>query len=321
MDRNVMEDVVVIGGGPAGLAAALWLGRYRRRTVVIDAGQGRNRFAHAAHGYLGHDGWDPEKIRDAGRADVDRYESVRRVDTTVQSVAAEGDAFRVTTDDGDFVCRRLLLANGVKDVTPDIPGFMELYGLHIFHCSCCDGYESSDQDVLAIGWGDHAAGFALDLLEWGARVTLVTNGEEFEGDRACEVALDRHNIEIVEERVTGFDADEDRMTGATVESGRTIPATRAFFSIKHEPRNDLAVGLGCKVDEMGYVEVGPHGETSVDNVYAAGDLTPGEQLVQTAAAEGAVAGIACAMSLRGQSAAAPDVPDPGPDPEQELNGG
>lgn len=315
-----MEDAVVIGGGPAGLAAALWLGRYRRRTVVIDGGDVRNRFAHASHGYLGSDGWEPERIRDAAQADVERYDSVRRVETNVHAVSATGEGFRVATADGDFIARRLLLANGVKDVMPDIPGFMQLYGQHIFHCSCCDGYESSDQDVLAIGWGEHAAGFALDLLEWGARVTLVTNGQEFEGDRSCEVALQRHEIEVVEEHVIGFTVDDDRMTGATLESGRHIAATRAFFSIKHEPRNELAVSLGCKVDEMGYVEVGPHGETSVDDVYAAGDLTPGEQLVQTAAAEGAVAGIACAMSLRGASAAAPDVPDPGPDPEAELNG-
>lgn len=321
MDRRSMEDVVVIGGGPAGLAAALWLGRYRRKTVVVDAAEGRNRFAHAAHGYLGSDGWHPEKIRNAARADVDHYGSIRRVNTNVTQVAAEGDAFRVTSEDGEFVTRRLLLANGVKDVTPDIPGFMELYGQHIFHCSCCDGFESSDQDVLAIGWGEHAAGFALDLLEWGARVTLVTNGQEFEGDRSCEIALRKHDIEVIEERLVGFSVEKGHMTGAQLESGRKVAATRAFFSIKHEPRNEIAVSLGCAVDDMGYVKVGPHGETSVDNVYAAGDLTPGEQLVQTAAAEGAVAGIACAMSLRGSSAAAPGVPDPGPDPEAELNGG
>ena len=314
-----MEDVVVIGGGPAGLAAALWLGRYRRKTLVVDGGEGRNHLAHASHGYLGSDGWEPAKIRKAATADVDRYDSVRRIDTQVERVTTEDDFFVVATDDGEFVTRRLLLANGVKDVTPDIPGFRELYGQHIFHCACCDGFESSDQDVLAIGWGEQAAGFALDLLEWGARVTLVTNGQEFEGDRSCEVALRRNEIEVIEECVTGFCTEGGRMTGATLASGRTVSATRAFFSIEHEPRNELALSLGCKLDEMGYVEVGPHGETSVDSVYAAGDLTPGEQLVQAAAAAGAIAGIACAMSLRGNSAAHPEVPQPGPDPEAELN--
>src|SRR5687768_10066586 len=138
---------------------------------------------------------------------------------------------------------------------PDIPGFGDLYGHHIFHCSCCDGYESRGQEVLAIGWGEHAAGFALDLLEWGARVTLITNGQEFEGDRSCITALDRNRIEVVEERVTNFCVDGERMTGATTDSGRTIPATRAFFSIKHEPSNELARQIGCKLDDMGYVEV------------------------------------------------------------------
>jgi thioredoxin reductase len=316
---KIFEDVAVIGGGPAGLSAALWLGRYRRRTVVIDEGEARNAAASAAHGYLGSDGWDPAKIRQAGEADVDRYDTVRRLRARVDEVATAEEGFVVTTSEGEFVARRLLLACGVVDVTPEIPGFDELYGRHIFHCSCCDGYESSDQDVLAIGWGEHAAGFALDLLDWGARVTLVTNGERFEGGPACEAALGRHDIDIVEDRVVGFTVEGDRMRGATVESGRQIPATRAFFSIKHEPRNWIARALGCDVDEMGYVETGPHGETSVEHVYAAGDLTPGEQLVQTAAAQGAVAGIACAMSLRGSSAAAPGIPEPGPDPETELS--
>lgn len=320
MNEPVVEDVIVLGGGYAGLSAALWLGRYRRRTLVLDTRRTRNRFARTSHGYLGSDGCDPAEIRAAALSDVARYDTVRLQEDAATGVVRSGENFMVTSSAGEYSARRLLLASGVKDVMPDIPGFSELYGRHIFHCSCCDGYESSDQDVLAIGWGEHAAGFALDLLEWGARVTLVTNGQEFEGDRACIAALDRNDIEIVEGVVSGFTVVDGAMAGATLASGRTIPATRAFFSIKHEPNNELARQIGCNIDEMGYVEVGPHGETSVEHVYAAGDLTPGEQLVQTATAEGAVAGIACAMSLRGAAAAAPDVPAPGPDPEAELNG-
>lgn len=320
MNEPVVEDVIVLGGGYAGLSAALWLGRYRRRTLVLDTRRTRNRFARTSHGYLGSDGCDPAEIRAAALSDVARYDTVRLQEDAATGVVRSGENFMVTSSAGEYCARRLLLASGVKDVMPDIPGFSELYGRHIFHCSCCDGYESSDQDVLAIGWGEHAAGFALDLLEWGARVTLVTNGQEFEGDRACIAALDRNDIKIIEDVVSGFTVVNGAMAGATLASGRTIPATRAFFSIKHEPNNELARQIGCNIDEMGYVEVGPHGETSVEHVYAAGDLTPGEQLVQTATAEGAVAGIACAMSLRGAAAAAPDVPAPGPDPEAELNG-
>ena len=318
MRTRELEDVVVLGGGYAGLSAALWLGRYRRRTLVVDTGRTRNRFAQASHGYLGSDGQDPSEIRARALSDIARYDTVRTQEAVATGVVRTDEGFEVATSAGDFRARRLLLASGVKDVMPDIPGFGDLYGRHIFHCSCCDGYESSGQDVLAIGWGEHAAGFALDLLEWGARVTLITNGQEFEGDRSCITALDRNRIEIVEERVTNFCVEDGTMTGATTDSGRTIHATRAFFSIKHEPSNELARQIGCKLDDMGYVEVGPHGETSVEHVYAAGDLTPGEQLVQTAAAEGAVAGIACAMSLRGLRPASEDIPEPGPDPEAEL---
>jgi len=313
-----VEDAIVIGGGYAGLSAALWLGRYRRRTLVLDAGHSRNRAARASHGYLGSDGLDPAELRAKARRDVERYDTVRFEEASVTGIQREGGLFAVTSSAGIFTARRLLLASGVKDVLPDVPGFGDLYGVHIFHCSCCDGYESSDLDVVAIGWGEHTAGYALDLLEWGARVTIVTNGQEFEGDRSCLAALDRHRIEVVEEEVTGFAVENGAMTEAVVASGRTIPARRAFFSIKHEPTNELARQIGCVIDDLGYVEVGPHGETSVEHVYAAGDITPGEQLVQTAAAEGAVAGIACAMSLRGAGAAAPEAPEPGPDPEAEL---
>lgn len=313
-----MEDAIVCGGGPAGLAAALWLGRYRRRTLVIDGGDQRNLASGGVHGYLTQDGVAPDGLLQAARADVERYPTVRFMSSTATAVERDGDVFRVTADGQTIGSRRLLLAQGVEDISPDIPGFAQHYGRSIFHCSCCDGYEAREQDVLAIGWGEHTAGFALDLLEWGARVTLVTNGQPWEGDRTCEAALHRHQIEVVEETVIELIDRDGALMGARLASGREISATKAFFSIGHRPRNELATRLGCKVDELGYVVVGPHGETSINGIYAAGDLTPGEQLVQVAAAEGAIAGIACAMSLRG-SGPAPGAPPPGPDPAEELD--
>ena len=314
-----MEDVIVVGGGPAGLAAATWLGRYRRKTTVLDGGPPRNAPAQASHGYLGFDGHPPDELIEAARENLRSYPTVEIRGAQAAGVRKQGDDFAVTTSDGALEAHRLVLATGVRDELPDIPGFDEVYGRHAFHCSSCDGYESSGQDVVAIGWGEHAAGFALDLLEWGARVILVTDGQEFEGDRSCEVALHRNGIEVIEEKVARFVLEGDRMTAAELASGRTVPATRAFFSIEHHPRNDLAVELGCRTDELGFIEVDDHGETSVAGVYAVGDVTQGEQLVQRAAAEGAIAGIACAISLRGMSTAS-DAPRPGPDPEAELNG-
>jgi thioredoxin reductase len=313
-----VEDVLICGGGPAGLAAAVWLGRYRRKVLVVDAARQRNRVATHSHGYLTRDGSAPGDLLAAAQADAKAYSTVEFQDGEVQGASRSAEGFTLRTDRGLIDGLRVILCTGVTDEFPSIPGFGELYGSHIFHCSCCDGYESSGLEVLAIGWGEHVAGYALDLLEWGAKVRLVTNGNTFEGDDACRSAMKRYDIELIEEMVEEFYVEDGVMTGVRLGSGRQLSAQRAFFSIAHHPRNEFARALGCAIDEMGYVEVGPHGETSVDGVYAAGDLTPGEQLVQVAAAEGAVAGIACAMSLRGFETESV-APDPGPDPEAELH--
>lgn len=311
-------DVVVCGGGPAGLSAALWLGRFRRRTLLVDTGKQRNLSATSAHGYLTLDRCTPQEFLKRARDDVDAYPDVRLEQGTIERIQKRDDRFLVTTSGDPAVAGRIVFAAGVSDLFPDIPGFRDLYGKHIFHCSCCDGYESRDMDVLAIGWAEHSAGYALDLLEWGARVTLVTNGNTFEGDQRERAAMARHGIDLIEDEVAELLGDDDKMTGALLRSGRRVDAQRAFFSIGHEPRSGLAASLGCAIDELGYIEVDDHGKTSVEHVYAAGDLTPGEQLVPVAASEGVIAGIACAMSLRGEKTV-PGAPDPGPDPEQELS--
>jgi thioredoxin reductase len=149
-------------------------------------------------------------------------------------------------------------------------------------------------------------------------VTVVTNGRPWEGDGACSTALRRHQVEVSEEPIASFEVQGQEMKGVVLRSGRFVPASMAFFSIAHKPRVDLARELGCDIDDEGYIVIDAHGETTVPGVYAAGDVTPGEQLVQVAAAQGAIAGIACAMSLRGETAA-PGAPDPGPDPEAELS--
>jgi thioredoxin reductase len=251
------------------------------------------------------------------REEATTYDAVSLERGEVTALAAAGSDFDVTIGDRQVLAHRLVLATGVVDVHPEIPGFDDLYGRAVFHCSCCDGFEARDKEVIAIGWGEHTAGYAIDLLEWGGRVTLVTNGETFEGDEACRVALDRNDIEIVEEKVVELQREGDAMTAARLESGSIIPGTMAFFSIAHRPRVALAQELGCDIDDQGYIVVDDHGRTSVEGVYAVGDVTPGEQLVQVAAAAGAVAGIACAMSLRGIESDSP-APHPGPDPAEEL---
>jgi thioredoxin reductase len=312
-----VEDVVICGGGAAGLAAALWLGRYRRQVLVVDAGGQRNLAAERSHGYLTRDGISPAELLAAARRDAAAYETVSFLEARAEGAAYTSEGFVVRTDREAVEAQRVILATGVTDEFPAIPGFEELYGSHIFHCSCCDGYETTGLEVLAIGWGEHVAGYALDLLEWGAKVRVVTNGNVFEGDETCRNAMKKYEIDLIEETVEEFYVEDGEMKAVRLGSGRELTAQRAFFSIAHHPRNELAAQFGCVIDGSGYVEVGPHGETTIEGVYAAGDVTPGEQLVQAAASEGAIAGIACAMSLRG-SRTGSSAPDPGPDPEEEL---
>jgi thioredoxin reductase len=299
------------------LTSALWLGRYRRKTLVFDAGGQRNLSSAGAHGYFTRDGISPQELLDAAKKDLRRYDSVQIVDQQVDEIARAGEMFRLRSGDREVRTCRVLLATGVEDEFPQLPGLQELYGKSIFHCSCCDGYESSGQSVAAIGWNEHVAGFALDLLDWGATVHLLTNGDEFRGDSSVRQVLENHGIQLIEDPVEECIADDGELKAMRLASGRTVECTRAFFSIGHKPRTELARNLGCQLDDQGYVTTDEHGLTSVDGVYAAGDITPGEQLIQTAAAEGAVAGIACAMSLRGEYPP-PRVPPRGPDPEQEL---
>src|SRR5687767_1770430 len=135
-----MEDVVICGGGPAGLAAGLWLGRYRRKTLLLDAGEARNAASHGVSGYLTRDGCLPREITDAATTEVGKYEDVTIIAGHVSAIERVDGDFKLASTQGDITAHRVILATGVQDLLPDIPGFMEHYGRSIFHCSCCDGY-------------------------------------------------------------------------------------------------------------------------------------------------------------------------------------
>lgn len=299
MNAPVPYDVVVVGGGPAGLSAGLMLGRYRRRTLIVDGGEPRNRWADEIHGYLGDDPTDPEELFGAARDDLAAYDDVEIRTGEVLDVGGRSGGFEVDTDRGQVIARRLVLATGVRDRFPDLGGFQDHYGTSVFHCPMCDGYEARDREVAVIGWAEHVAGFALDLLDWARSVTIVTNGPDFQGDPDQREQLEERGIPIVEQSARRLVGTAGELGGIELAGGPTLPCDLAFFSIQHEPVNRLAESLGCGSDQEGYVLVDDEGRTDVDGVYAAGDLTGGTQLVIVAAAQGATAGVASAVSLRG----------------------
>ncbi|HVL97754.1 MAG TPA: NAD(P)/FAD-dependent oxidoreductase [Egibacteraceae bacterium] len=316
-----MYDAIVIGGGSAGLAATTWLARYRRRVLLVDGGEPRNRWVDESHGYLGSDPMNPNTLLERARHDLAAYSTVEMLEGKASSAAAEPrGGFAVEVDGKCHLGGRLVLATGVVDAFPDVDGFFTHYGADVFHCPTCDGYQAQDLPVVAFGWDPAVAGFALELLDWAKSVTVVTNGQPFEGNGPERDALTRHGVELVEDKADALLGARGELEGVRLRSGSELECRLAFFSIAHHPVTGLAEQLGCALDGDGYVVVDEQGETSVPGVYAAGDLTPGMQLVQVAAAKGALAGTSCALSLRGEEGA-PDNRPPGPDVEQELHGG
>jgi thioredoxin reductase len=313
-------DIVVIGGGPAGIAAATWGARYRRSVVMIDRGQPRNRWAVRSHGYFGADPIDPRELLARAGRDLCQYPSVEVCSgAAVVGVTTDaGDAFRIAIDDGSArTARRLILATGVQDEFPAIEGFFDHYGTSVFHCPTCDGFETQGSHVVVLGWSAHVVGFALGLLDWAASVTVVTSGHRFEGDDRHRQALERNGVSLVEGVAARFRGTPGELDAVILGDGTALDCQRAFFSIAHTSHDELARSLGCALTPEGCVSVDDDCQTSVVGVYAAGDLTPGIQLVQVAAAKGAVAGISAAQSLRGEWGAA-DSPIPAPDPATEV---
>lgn len=315
---DVLHDVVVVGGGAAGLAAATWLGRYRRDTVVVDSGDYRAAKVETSHGYLGRDPQQPMELLATAREQLTSYETVQIRPGRVTAARRNGDCFQLRIDDGATLrtCR-VVLATGVVDACPDLENFSEHYGASAFHCPSCDGYDAAGRDVVAYGWDERLVGFAASLLDWAKCVTVLTGGRRFDGDEACCDVLAHHGIEIVESPAVRLVGQRGALEGVELADGRLVPASLFFFSVAHEPRTELAAQLGCRIDDDGYVAVDANGETTTPGVYAAGDLAPGMQLVQVAAAKGTIAGINAALSLHGEPGS-PRSPEPAPDAPGEL---
>ena len=297
-----VRDAIVVGGGPAGITAATWLARYRRRVLALDAGEHRNRWVDESHGYLGDDPVRPGDLLERARHQLSAYPEAELRPARADAARREDDGtFTVEAGDESFEGRRLVLATGVRDAFPEVKGFFEHYGASVFHCPTCDGYEAKDRPVVVLGWSEHVAEFALTLLGWASSVLVVTEGRSFEGDEGHRRRLAAGGAAaLVEDDAVELLGRRGDLHGVRLGSGRVVHCQLAFFSIAHEPCSDLGRQLGCELTSEGCIAVDEEGATSVAGVYAAGDVTPGLQLVQVAAAKGTIAGVACAQSLRGE---------------------
>jgi thioredoxin reductase len=291
-------EVAIVGGGPAGLSAGVWLGRYLRRVVLVDAGDPRNWETRGINGLLGHGSVTPAELRGRGRDDCRRF-GVDLIDDEVQRIAhEEEDMFRLQlAAGGQLTARRLLLAFGLRDVWPDIPGLERCYGETVHVCPDCDGYEARDKRTLVIGTGRKAVGMALALMTWTREIVICTNGEPADMDETLCSKLDTLGIPVIEAAIRRMRSSKREVHTAELENGMQLDCERVFFSIGQFPADDLGTQLGCARDEHGQIEIDYRGATSIQHVYAAGDITPGPQLATVAAASGTVAALSIHRSL------------------------
>lgn len=296
-----LYDVVVVGGGPAGLAAALWLARYRRKVVVLDADDPRNAVTWAVHGYFGIRDPRPEELRRAGREQA-RVAGAQVERAVVHAITGAKDDFRVTTEDGrEFAARRILLATGLLDIKPEIPGFEQFYGTSIWHCPDCDGPSVTGKRVGVIGWGTGSAKFCLYLLTWTDQLVLFTHSQPTRMTTEAMEALERHGIAIRREAVDRLEGTDGCVQRVILRGAPAEEVQAMFFHIACGPGSTLAADLGCglvadEADE-GILQVDQESETTVPGVYAAGDITPGMRLVIRAASEGVRAALGIHRSL------------------------
>lgn len=290
-------DVVVVGGGMAGLSAALWLGRYERTVRVHDAGPGRNQRSGGVHGYPGAADPSPSELRAVLRTQARQAGAVVVVDDVVGASGEKG-AFRIDTDGGERVaCGRVILAYGLRDYVPAIPGFVDHYGSAVFHCPDCDGPSVRGVRVGVLGWERHGAALALFLLTWTDRITLFAHGCPIDLAPDVRRVLAGNGISVRTETIVRARGAGGAIEAVDLENGEAVPLDALFFHLGSEPRCDLAAQLGCETDEDGYIIVDHGQETSVPGVYAAGDITGHPHLAIIAAAEGVRAALTAHRSL------------------------
>lgn len=294
-----MYDAIIVGGGPAGLSAALILGRCRRRVLLCDAGNPRNAASHGLHGFLSRDGCAPAELLRIGREQLLAYDVEIR-HTTVTDACRNGSLFDLTLEDGTHLfTSKLLLATGIIDKRPTFDGFEKFYGRSVFHCPYCDGWEMRDQALAVYSRGSAALSFSIGLKTWSKDIVLCTDGPcDLSAAERAELA--QHGIALQEAPIARLEGSDGVLERIVFKDGKELPRRALFFSLGQEQRSPLAARLGCIVTRETGVATHDLEETNVPGLYVAGDASRDVQLAIVAAAEGVKAAFAINIALQNE---------------------
>jgi thioredoxin reductase len=294
---RVTYDCVIVGAGPAGLSAALMLGRCRRTVLVCDTGEQRNARSAGIHNYLTRDGTRPADFLQLARGEVAQYSTVEFRLVEVLDATRSPDGFRLVCDDArQLTARKLLLATGVVDELPQIEGLEALYGTSVHHCPYCDGWEWRDRPLAIYGSGEEGSALALGLTVWSRDLVLCTNGPSGLSEAELE-KLERYRIGVREDRILRLEGSDGRLQRIIFGRGAPLDRAALFVCASQHQRSGLARKLGCRFTNKGAVDTGTCEATDVPGLYVAGDASKEAQFVIVAAAEGAEAGMAINKAL------------------------
>jgi thioredoxin reductase len=287
VSKSEAWDVVIVGAGPAGLSAALVLGRARRRVLLCDKGTPRNWAAKHMHGFITRDGIDPKEFRALAHAELASYRQVEFRRKSVVAVArlAAGAGFKVKiAPDSTVRTRKLLLATGLLDRLPSVPGIEKFFGVSVFQCPYCHGWECRDRAIAVYGRGNQGFEMARAMTAWASDIVLCTDGGRLAP--AARRQLQLNGIQLRTVPIAGLEGRNGQLQQIVFRNGDTLSRDALFFDTSSREQSVLSRAIGCEYDRDGGVKCGRYSETSIPGVYAAGNITRDVQLAIVAAAEG-----------------------------------
>lgn len=284
-------DVIIMGGSYAGLATALALGRSLRKVLVVDSGKPANRFTPHSHNFLTHDGTPPGEIATLARQQLHTYASVKQITGLVVHASREEEGFTVTLENGAvYASTKLIIATGIVDILPDLPGMADLWGKSVLHCPYCHGYEVKGERTGLLANGDNAFEFGMLLSNWTQQLTVFTNGDSTLTS-VQTATLNHHNIQVVETKIKNLEQERGALTGIVLQNGEVVNLSALYTRPPFRQHSNVPFLLGCEMTPDGYINIGGLQKTSVPGVYACGDNSSRLRTVANAVSMGTTAGM------------------------------